>query len=652
MSKNIKTNNYKTNNLITEYSNLFFFWWVGVFYFFLFRISFIFIYRDDLVTNINFTDYGKALFQGFRFDMTAVSYFILLPLFSSFFLIPLGKEKIQRKIRVICQWIFVFTSAIISIITLNYYGEYNEQFNYFLFMGLHDDQNAVFQSIINDFHPILNTISIISLIYLLSKTFRHFENKKRIADFINSFQFKYRGIIVSILVIILFVGSIRASFTNFPARREYTAVTADDFLNKTIMNPIRSLNYAISDYKKLTKVEGNNPFGEMDKTLIKSNSIQELIHHKNTLDNFNNPPKQIFLIVMESYDSWCLNNPVLTDLGVNASLRNIESKGLSFTHFVPSANTTMDSFSSIVTTIPHTGVNMSLKGATNSYPSSIFNQFKELGYETNFFYAGFSSWQNIKNFTSKQGAENIYCAGEMNGKVGIWGVNDDALFSKVLEKVDPTKKSINVILTLSYHSPYEVDLKKEKYRYLTKNDLPKDKRNIYDEKQLPLKVLGHLWYSDKEIGEFVKQAEKKYPTALFSFTGDHWGRKFLDNKTTCLKDKNSVPFILYGKPIENHKGKSEIAGSHIDITPTLLQFVMPKNHEYYSFGNSLFQKNKEKSIGIGFDKAINYQLIEEFTEQGNKTQCFNQQINKDFKKHRDSILSIAWHYIMKGDALK
>ena len=41
---------------------------------------------------------------------------------------------------------------------------------------------------------------------------------------------------------------------------------------------------------------------------------------------------------------------------------------------------------------------------------------------------------------------------------------------------------------------------------------------------MSLKELGHLCYSDKCIGDFVRNAQLKFPNSLFLFTGDHYGR--------------------------------------------------------------------------------------------------------------------------------
>jgi len=651
-----KANTKNKTNLISEFSNLLFFWVLAVLFFSLFRLSFILLYHSDINSSLKILEFIKGFFMGFRFDITVISYFLIVPLLSTYIFIPLNRINLVIKIRLLFQKIFVFSSVIISIITLSYYKEYKEQFNHFLFMGLYDDKKSVIQSIISDYNPVGNGIIIIVLIYLLLKTFSFFENKNKIYTFINSFKFKYRDLAFSILVLILFLGSIRASFTEFPVRRFYASVTSDDFINKTIINPFRSFSYAISDYKELNKSFGKNPFGPISSSITtKHKSVKEVLK-KNTLSgSLQVKPKQVFLIVMESYDSWPLMNKY-KDLNVSSRLRNIQNKGIRFVNFLPASNTTMNSFGSIITNIPYSGVNISKIGATKSFPSSIFNQFKTLGYQTNFFYGGYLSWQNIKNFVKKQGADNIFGAGSMNASMGIWGVDDEYLFNNVLKKVDTTKNSLNIILTMSYHSPYEVDIYSKGFQYKSVAELPKKLKSIYDKDKLPLKTLGHLWYADKALGDFVAKAENKYSNALFAFTGDHYGRKFINGSPTFY-ERSSVPFILYGKSVAENPKRILTPGSHIDIAPTLIELVAPPNHTYYSFGNSLLKKNTENAIGIGYNKAIDITKILEFSKNyGIKKQSINHNklTNKNIlrnKKKHDSLMSLAWYYITRGDSI-
>ena len=639
-------------NFLIELSNLVFFWVTGVLFFFLYRIIFILLNRFDLSETLYFNEFLKTLYMGFRFDSTVISCFIIIPLLCLYIFPFFHKEKFLPKIRIIFQNLFIIISTIICVININYYKEFKDQFNHFIFTGLFDDKKAVFKSIIYDYNLLTNTFIIIIFITLFIKFFKIYENKKSISLFFKIFNNKYHNLSIKILFFFLFIASIRGSFTEYPARRFYSSISSDTFLNKTIINPIKALYYAISDYEELNNLEDENPFGIISLSIRnKHKTFKDLLKKNVFHSSLEEKPEQIFLIIMESYDSWVLKDNY-DILGVNKGLKAIEQKGISFKNFIPSANSTMNSLGAIISGVPYCGVNISKIGELRLFESSIFNQFKKLGYQTNIFFTTYSSWQNLANFSKKQGVDNVYDGTSSNASKGIWGINDVSLFNNVLDKVDSHKKSLNIILTISNHSPYEEDVFKEGFKFNL--NLYKSKIN-YIEKLMPAKVLGHIWYSDQAIGSFVNKAEEKYEKALFAFTGDHFSRRFINNHAT-LKEKSTVPFILYSPSLIHINKKNNIPGSHIDITPTLIELIAPKNFAYYSFGNSLLRNENNKS-GIGFNKTIQKEVLSEFSKNyGTKKQLLTNSLigNKlgyNNKKYHDSLMSLAWHYTVKGDSL-
>jgi phosphoglycerol transferase MdoB-like AlkP superfamily enzyme len=540
-------------------------------------------------------------------------------------------------------------------VTINYFREYNDQFNHFLFVALYDDRKAVLETIVTDFNPAINLITIVAISMICFYIIRYFNKRNRIAEYLQKIKYTPYRILFLSIIIFLFIGSIRGSFGNRPAMRKWSSVSRDPFLNKTIINPFRSLKYAISDFNKINKEYGENPFGVIGNNISDNNrhTITSIIE-KHSKGSTIKIPSQIFLIVMESYDSWPLLDKY-SEFGIATNLKKIENKGASFVNFLPASASTMNSFGAIITGIPYSGVNISKIGAINeSYPSSLFNQFKKLGYETNFFYGGFLSWQNIGNLVKNQGADNLYSASDAGGKTasGVWGIEDDKLFKLVLNTIDKDTNSFNVILTTSYHPPYSIDIYGMGFQYRTEQDLPSKAQTQYTG-AMPLKALGHIWYSDKSIGDFVSQAEDKYDKSLYCFTGDHFGRRFINSKPN-LFEKSTVPFIIYGSDVKAQINTTP--GSHVDIIPTLVEMIAPKNYKYYSFGNSLFF-NSDNKLGIGYHKIISKNELQYFSKNSDiQTYNFktgtNSYITKsDYYSEYRKFLSLSWHFTVIGDSI-
>lgn len=645
----------KWDFFIKEVGELVFFWVFGIIYFTLFRFFFISFFSKELSDNLNTAEFLKVFSMGFRFDTTAVCYFMIIPVLSLLIFIYFKKFDLIVSIRKWLQVIFIVISTIISVVTINFYMEYNNQFNNFLFLVLYDDKTAVTNTILKEYHPITNILAILLIIIFSLFLFKWFKNRRTVYHFLKKFETKTSKISIVFMVVLFFVIALRGSISMEPTKRRMTSISKDIFLNKTIMNPFRSLLYAYSDFKEINNTDGKNPFlnnEEFEKIYTKAKVSDYL--EKKAKGAMIEKPKQIFIIVMESYDSWPLLDKY-KDFGVANQLRTISEKGISFMQFLPASTATFNSFSAIVTNIPFYGMNLSQIGASKEqYITSIFTQFKTLGYHTNLFYGGLSSWENIYAFTKHQGVDHFFSGPEAGGQLsdGLWGVPDRNLFNLVLKNVNPNEYSLNVILTTSYHPPFSIDLEKENYPLKSTDDLPKNALKYYDN-GMNLKELGHLWYGDKAIGEFVENAEKKFENSIFCFTGDHYGRRFINHKPT-LYEKSSVPFILYGKEIKPQKIKTP--GTHIDIMPTLIEMIAPKDFVYYSFGESLF--SNDKNFAVAYRRYLNNEELYLFPKE-EKIHKLNFKTNTEtlinqsvYEKEHNNLMSLAWYFTMKGNDLK
>ena len=644
----------KWNNFLKELANIFFFWLVAVLFFLVFRISFILIFSKELETSET-NEFLKVLLMGFRFDASITAYFLLIPFLVLLIFSGFNKFSLIKRVRKTFQVLFVVLSTLITVVTINYYTEYNNQFNNFLFLALYDDKKAVAGTILKDFHPILNILSIVIILVALFFIFKFFENRTAIFTVLSKPKSKFYPYFLVIISIALFFASIRGSINDIPVKRRMAGISKDMFLNKTITNPFYSLDYAYEDYKELNGNTDENPFMKNEvffKTYTQKHVSDYLV--KQAAGTTTEKPKQIFIVIMESYDSWPLLKKY-QGFGFSKQLSNIAENGTHFVNFLPAAHATFYSYGAIVTDIPYCGVNISkMANLREQYITSIFAQFKKLGYQTNLFYGGFLSWENIGEFTKHQGVDRIFCAADIGGETdeGLWGVPDRKLFNKVLQETDPSKPSLNIILTTSYHTPYAINIDQEGFPYKSTKDFPKDVAKYYDE-AMTLRELGHLWYGDKAIGEFVNQAKNKYKDGLFTFTGDHFGRKFI-NHNPNLYEKSSVPFIMFGKNIP--KTINTTPGTHIDIMPTLIEMVAPKGFTYYSFGKSLFSKDKKDAIA--YTKSIEntdlYSLPkDEKAQKINLKTLKQEQIeNNEEQKKQDQFMSLAWYYTMIGNDIK
>ena len=121
--------------------------------------------------------------------------------------------------------------------------------------------------------------------------------------------------------------------------------------------------------------------------------------------------------------------------------------------------------------------------------------------------------------------------------------------------------------------------------------------NVDDVNQLAIE-LGHYWYMDEVITNFVRAASEKFPESIFVVTGDHAVRCDPSTHPTIFEHQ-SVPFVLYGAGINKEILPPDAVGDHISIVPTLIELIAPKDFAYYSIAPSLFD-----SDGVGFNNSV------------------------------------------------
>lgn len=635
---------------VKELSNLVFFWFFGIVYFFMFRLTFWGIFSDQLSDKAKFSDFVKVAYAGFRFDCMAISYFIMLPLVLLLF-VPYSYRWVGYVRRVI-QKIFLILMTLICAGTLNYFAEYNDQFNNFLFMGMFDeDKTAILMTILKDYNPFLNLFACAVVIAAGWLILKRYENKTFISKWIDILtnRWLWTKIALILITIVCFIFSMRGAVTSIMTRRS-AAVSADSFLNKTVINPLRMISYAYKDYKALNSVGKNNPFGN-----LYANDVTEVILdaelERKTPVGMNLDHKQVFVILMESYDSWPLMDKY-RGLGLSPQLSKIADEGIHFTNFLPAYNATFYALGCITSGIPGAGVDISKIATTiDRYRTSMFEQMEGLGYTSHFFYGGFPSWHNVGDYCAHMGADSCYYAADVPDNIGYneWGVNDEDLFNMVIDKLDPAEKSLNVILTTSYHSPFDVDVKSKGFIYDSVDEIPEEYRAYYDG-SMTLNQMGHLWYGDLAIGKFVEQAQEKFPDAVFIFTGDHYGRRFINANPTAY-ESSSVPLIIYGRGIE--PARLDTPGSHMDILATLIDMEAPKDTPYYGFGKSMFDTSK--TYGTAFGKVITREslYVMDYINGIVKTNLKTEAV-ETFNEFPESfnymqLLRMAWQFSVKGN---
>jgi len=106
-----------------------------------------------------------------------------------------------------------------------------------------------------------------------------------------------------------------------------------------------------------------------------------------------------------------------------------------------------------------------------------------------------------------------------------------------------------------------------------------------------LNQLGHIWYADLTIDDFIGKAQQQDPSALFVVTGDH-AERFSFKEQEDEEAIFTVPCIFYGRDVDPAWFESDGVGAHGQITPTLVELLSPTGYKYTSIYPSLLTQEE------------------------------------------------------------
>ena len=237
--------------------------------------------------------------------------------------------------------------------------------------------------------------------------------------------------------------------------------------------------------------------------------------------------------------------------------------------------------------------------------------------------------------------------------INEWGVCDKQLFNHIQSTFNSEKPTFNVILTSSNHPPYSLDLNKENCPVTS---VPKAYQEEFKHGTASLNMLGHQWYSDKHMGNFVRKVSSSTPGCLFAITADHWGRIFPGPRPTAY-ERAIVPMVFFGPDIlpKNIDG-DQLRGSHYDLGATLIELAADSGFQYHAIGRNMLTAKADKVamsrlwfMGNDFIMHVaNPNILEDL--HGNKLSKKPSNI-KPARHHYNLTHGISWWRLRKGNEL-
>ena len=516
----------------------------------------------------------------FRYDLMTAAYFVfptlLLSIFAIFFKTRAIYESVKKFYAIFVLSVTIFFAAL----NVGFFFEYKSQFNQWILGIFYDDFVAIMATIFKTYPIFLILLAIFAIIafshFAVSYIFNRTENLSQPKTVSGKF-------VVLALIAPPFIFCLRGATLDTRELRASDAIISESaFLNNLIPNSAYCIRQELKTHFEFLSFDNSLKFFDAEESEIPRLAgelfgrayadIDSALEKTAKGSPLPAQPSHVFLIIMESHSAWPLFDEY-RPRNLLPETDKILRRSLGTKYALPAGICTIDSVTSILGGLPFA---MLSAACIPDYPAdfSIAHPMNDFGYTTRFFTAGSTKWCNIRDFVRKIGFDESL-GGDMMDEdfMHEWGLPDRIYFD-YLSRFDYGEKSFNVILTVSNHPPYDVDLKAE--------GCPNDISDPLENK------VQHHWYADKSLGNFVRKMRARYPDALFIITGDHPARLNPPYLGEEFENRMCVPLMFAGAPIEgaNLEGTLSFA-SHMDIIPTLVELLAPAGYKYKAWGRNI-----------------------------------------------------------------
>lgn len=514
--------------------------------FFIVARSVFLILQYDELTKYNLATILNTFIKGFKMDLSAVCYFITLPIL---FAIPglfFPGKWYKIFLKIYSYFLIIIFSALVigDAIVYSYWGF---RLEFFIMDYLKTPGDAAASA---------NSIQIIGFtagLLIMSGAFIYFCNKL-INKYFSSFE-KARYPLLAIIIILIISGSliipIRGGFGVATLNPGTVYFSSSLFPNHAALNLIWNFGYSAAHSKPAISTYS---FHELSEAMEDHKILIDDHGPKQSMIRSDRP--NVLLIILESFGSY-LTDQESTDSIITPRFREFVKEGIYFTNIYAAGSRTDKAIPAIFSGYPHlpTIRVISEPKKTQSMPG-LFKMLDSAGYKTSFWYGGDINFANINSFISTTGFRQKITKDDFDSKDynSKWGVHDDVLLSRLFDSLSVSKQPFAYsALTLSSHEPFEVPMETV---FKGQDDMSRFKNSVY--------------YADKSLGEFIDRAKNTdwWGNTLVILIADHCRRKpGIDE--VYAEEIYKIPMLWIGGALEKRNIRINKLGNQVDMPLTI-----------------------------------------------------------------------------------
>lgn len=579
----------------------------------LFRLAFILIYRDKKTPSGEWRKWLTCFRYGFWWGMDFNAYvflysMVLVSIPGAFFASYYTIGDTVRQSGLLVYAVVLYTAFIGRLI---FYYHFHDIYNHLLLLGRHADKKNFLDIFFNQNHGawiLLSYIPYIALCYLASSWLLALPSVPYPTFDTSGWQYVFNTVFVLVAVAIFYWFRYGGTFRHRrkPEWDEVPAVVKDDvFMGKAVIDDLiileklwhqklhPSLKHSDEESAKIMapilpteKDAADHPFAAFE------HRAEGARIHK---------PKHIFFLFLESHAQSAFD-PLYEKLHLMDASKAFrkDAHTIAIENFLPGGMVSQPSIVSLLSGIFDADMELNenqefWKGAL---PTSLPNQLKKLGYQTNFWYGGPLTWSSLDHFIPSVGFDRSFGGSDICGKDAphTWlGVYDHIFLGEVARRIEndnAEQPSFHFIYTTSHHGPYllpfeELGFDIDKVMPEMPEALRRDKKNW--------RRMASAWYADQSAMKFVRSMKERYPDSLFIVTGDHAAGvlpldfDIVPRREPNLRERFLTSFAMSHPDLTQDMFKNAAIGSHMNILPTLLELIAPKDFCYYAIQPSLFE---------------------------------------------------------------
>ncbi len=460
------------------------------------------------MTNYRISDILLAFYHGFKMDISATGYILILPLLIAIPWFFTGGNWYRKWLKIYSDILLIlFIPLILCDAFIYSFWAYRLDFSVIGYLKEPKDAIAsattvqLFLLIVID---IIITFIFIKLCNILIDKFCHKEDK-------------IASPIIPSIVFILFSGflviPIRGGLGVAPMNSGSVYFSEHLFLNHAAINVVWNFGYTalhIKPKENPYKFYPQNEAYECFSMLLKDNGVPKYL--------LNTEKPNILLIILESFGS--------DIIGINRKdsvtaprFKEYIPEGIYFSGLYAAGSRTDKAIPAILSGYPNLPLIQVIREPrkTQTMPG-LFKLLDSSGYKTSFWYGGDINFASMNSFITTMGFEEKVTIDNFDKKDrnSKWGVHDHILFERLNDSLNTSRNPFAyAVLSLSSHEPFEVPMSP-----------------VFKGRDILSQFKNSIYYTDKSLGEFLDRAKKTdwWKNTLIIITSDH-----------CRRNSDTIP---------------------------------------------------------------------------------------------------------------